>query len=140
VGYNRSGATDADIEAYTRVITYGLFSVLATLGQVPIIRCASGGPAEMVRIVVVVVASSSPSHHHHHRRIIITIIIVVVVVNRQHDLLLFRVAILSSRAPLSLMLCQLPLCHVLYPDSYHGHPGFVVLTCVLLRSEMWWVL
>lgn len=48
LGYNNPGATEADIEAYTRAVVYGLFSVLATVGTVPVIRCAGGGPAEMV--------------------------------------------------------------------------------------------
>uniref|UniRef100_A0A7I4DSW6 SM/Sec1-family protein n=1 Tax=Physcomitrium patens TaxID=3218 RepID=A0A7I4DSW6_PHYPA len=37
-----------DVEAVVENIANGLFSVLATLGVVPVIRCASGGPAEMV--------------------------------------------------------------------------------------------
>ena len=48
LGYNNPGATEADIEAYVRQVVYGLFSVLATMGTVPVIRCAGGGPAEMV--------------------------------------------------------------------------------------------
>lgn len=48
MGYNNPGASEADMEAYARAVTYGLFSVLATVGTVPVIRCASGGPAEMV--------------------------------------------------------------------------------------------
>ena len=37
--YNGSGATDTSIEAAMSDIAYGLFSVVATLGYVPIIRC-----------------------------------------------------------------------------------------------------
>lgn len=48
LGYNNPGASEADIEAYVSQVTYGLFSVLATVGTVPVIRCAGGGPAEMV--------------------------------------------------------------------------------------------
>ena len=48
LGYNNPGASEADMEAYARAVTYGLFSMLATVGTVPVIRCASGGPAEMV--------------------------------------------------------------------------------------------
>ena len=39
VTYNGSGATEANIEAAMTDIAYGLFSVVATLGYVPIIRC-----------------------------------------------------------------------------------------------------
>ena len=48
LGYNNPGTSEADMEAYARAVTYGLFSMLATVGTVPVIRCASGGPAEMV--------------------------------------------------------------------------------------------
>ena len=48
LGYNNPGATETDIEAYVSQVTYGLFSVLATVGTVPVIRCAGCGPAEMV--------------------------------------------------------------------------------------------
>jgi sec1 family domain-containing protein 1 len=41
VTYNGSGATEASIEAAMTDIAYGLFSVVATLGYVPIIRCPS---------------------------------------------------------------------------------------------------
>eukprot|EP00624_Nannochloropsis_granulata_P003853 evm.model.NODE_2941_length_19835_cov_19.299471.8 len=30
MGYNNPGASEADMEAYARAVTYGLFSVLAT--------------------------------------------------------------------------------------------------------------
>jgi len=48
VTYNGSGATEANIEAAMTDIAYGLFSVVATLGYVPIIRCPKGGAPEMV--------------------------------------------------------------------------------------------
>lgn len=48
VQLNDPKAQDKDIEAIIDGIVNGLFSVLATLGVVPIIRCARGGPAEMV--------------------------------------------------------------------------------------------
>lgn len=48
LGYNNPGASEKDMEDYARSVTYGLFSVLATVGTVPVIRCAKGGPAEMV--------------------------------------------------------------------------------------------
>ncbi|CAO2040032.1 unnamed protein product [Urochloa humidicola] len=48
VALNDPGAADADIEAVVDAIALGLFCVAATLGTVPVIRCARGGPAEMV--------------------------------------------------------------------------------------------
>ncbi|OEL18565.1 SEC1 family transport protein SLY1 [Dichanthelium oligosanthes] len=48
VALNDPRAADADIEALVDAIALGLFCVVATLGTVPIIRCARGGPAEMV--------------------------------------------------------------------------------------------
>jgi sec1 family domain-containing protein 1 len=37
--YNNSGATEQAIEAAMTEIAYGLFSVVATLGHIPVIRC-----------------------------------------------------------------------------------------------------
>eukprot|EP00540_Astrosyne_radiata_P000652 CAMPEP_0116823226 /NCGR_PEP_ID=MMETSP0418-20121206/722_1 /TAXON_ID=1158023 /ORGANISM="Astrosyne radiata, Strain 13vi08-1A" /LENGTH=561 /DNA_ID=CAMNT_0004451459 /DNA_START=127 /DNA_END=1812 /DNA_ORIENTATION=+ len=48
VTYNGSGATEQSIEASMTEIAYGLFSIVATLGFVPIIRCPKGGAPEMV--------------------------------------------------------------------------------------------
>jgi len=48
VTYNGSGATEQSMEAAMTEIAYGLFSVVATLGCVPIIRCPKGGAPEMV--------------------------------------------------------------------------------------------
>jgi hypothetical protein len=48
VQLNDPAAQDHDVEAVIEGIANGLFSVLATLGVVPVIRCARGGPAEMV--------------------------------------------------------------------------------------------
>ncbi|CAN6279483.1 unnamed protein product [Urochloa humidicola] len=48
VALNDPRAADADIEAVVDDIALGLFCVAATLGTVPVIRCARGGPAEMV--------------------------------------------------------------------------------------------
>jgi hypothetical protein len=45
---NDPTAQDKDVEAAVEAIVSGLFSVLATLGVVPVIRCPQGGPAEMV--------------------------------------------------------------------------------------------
>ncbi|KAM0918025.1 hypothetical protein ACQ4PT_009388 [Festuca glaucescens] len=48
VALNDPAAGDADITSVVDAIALGLFCVAATLGAVPIIRCAAGGPAEMV--------------------------------------------------------------------------------------------
>ncbi|KAG5184379.1 Sec1-like protein [Tribonema minus] len=48
LAYNDPAAPDTAIEAAMKAITYGLFSVLATLGAVPVIRTAPGGPGQMV--------------------------------------------------------------------------------------------
>ncbi|KAF8566814.1 hypothetical protein P879_04587 [Paragonimus westermani] len=45
---NRSRASDTDIESIVDATVDGLFSVFATLGSVPIIRCPRGGASEMV--------------------------------------------------------------------------------------------
>lgn len=46
--YNGSGASEAMMENAMTEIAYGLFSQVATLGKVPIIRCPKGGAPEMV--------------------------------------------------------------------------------------------
>ncbi|XP_010935252.1 SEC1 family transport protein SLY1 [Elaeis guineensis] len=48
VQINDPSAGDREIEEIVEKIVSGLFCVLATLGVVPVIRCARGGPAEMV--------------------------------------------------------------------------------------------
>lgn len=48
VALNDPAAADADITALVDAVALGLFCVVATLGVVPVIRCARGGPAEMV--------------------------------------------------------------------------------------------
>ncbi|KAK8951371.1 SEC1 family transport protein SLY1 [Platanthera zijinensis] len=48
VQLNDPSAGDPEIEAVLEKIAGGLFCVLATLGVVPVIRCPSGGPAQMV--------------------------------------------------------------------------------------------
>lgn len=48
VQINDPSAGDREIEEIIEKIVTGLFCVLATLGVVPVIRCARGGPAEMV--------------------------------------------------------------------------------------------
>ncbi|KAJ7541045.1 hypothetical protein O6H91_10G043100 [Diphasiastrum complanatum] len=52
VQLNDPSAKDKDIEAVVEGIVNGLFSVLVTLGVVPVIRCARGGAAEMVASVL----------------------------------------------------------------------------------------
>lgn len=47
---NRAKASDADVEDVINTIVDGLFSVFATLGVVPIIRCPKGDASEMVAI------------------------------------------------------------------------------------------
>ncbi|KAF7063338.1 hypothetical protein CFC21_069864 [Triticum aestivum] len=48
VALNDPAAADSDITSLVEAVALGLFCVVATLGAVPIIRCARGGPAEMV--------------------------------------------------------------------------------------------
>jgi hypothetical protein len=48
MAYNNPKAKDTDIEQYMERIVAGLFSVIATLGTVPVIQAPTGGPAEMV--------------------------------------------------------------------------------------------
>ncbi|KAL0907948.1 hypothetical protein M5K25_022407 [Dendrobium thyrsiflorum] len=48
VQLNDPSAGDQEIEGILEKIAGGLFCVLVTLGVVPVIRCASGGPAQMV--------------------------------------------------------------------------------------------
>lgn len=43
VSYNGSGATEQAIEQTMTDIAYGLFSVVATVGQIPVIRCPKVG-------------------------------------------------------------------------------------------------
>lgn len=47
---NDPKATEADIEALVDRISMGLMSVIATTGQVPLIRCPRGNAAEMVAL------------------------------------------------------------------------------------------
>lgn len=48
IRYNGSGLTEETIEKEMDEVAYGLFSVIATLGSVPVIRCPRGGAPEMV--------------------------------------------------------------------------------------------
>lgn len=46
--YNKTDATQESIESYMTSIAHGLFSVVATMGSIPIIRCPKNGAPEMV--------------------------------------------------------------------------------------------
>ena len=48
ITYNHPKVKDTDIERFMGRIVQGLFSVLATMGVVPVIQAPKGGPAEMV--------------------------------------------------------------------------------------------
>lgn len=48
LAYNRQGVTDAEVQKTINVFAHGLFSVVATLGVIPIIRCPTGGASEFV--------------------------------------------------------------------------------------------
>ncbi|KAG6761917.1 hypothetical protein POTOM_035158 [Populus tomentosa] len=52
VQLNDPSAGDREIEEIVEKVASGLFCVLATLAVVPVIRCPSGGPAEMVASVL----------------------------------------------------------------------------------------
>lgn len=45
---NDPKATESDVEEVVDRVALGLMNVIATLGQVPIIRCPRGNAAEMV--------------------------------------------------------------------------------------------
>lgn len=94
--YNNPGATENDMEVAMGNIAQGLFSVVATTGYVPIIRCPRGGAPEMVarklcRLIVehpTLIRSSTSSSSssknnmssHHHRP-------VLVIMDRNMDLI-----------------------------------------------------
>lgn len=48
LAYNRSGLTEDGVGDAMQAVSYGLFSALATLGAVPVIRAPPNGPSEMV--------------------------------------------------------------------------------------------
>lgn len=88
VRYNDPGATAADMEAAMNGIAAGLFSVVATLGSVPVIRCPRGGAPEMVarklnRLITehpTLIRSKDGRHQSHHRP-------VLVIMDRNMDLI-----------------------------------------------------
>ncbi|KAL6721368.1 Vesicle trafficking between the ER and Golgi [Lecanora helva] len=45
---NSAKATDEEIDALVDRAVIGLFSVVVTMGSIPILRCPKGGPAEMI--------------------------------------------------------------------------------------------
>ncbi|KAL3764302.1 hypothetical protein ACHAWU_004114 [Discostella pseudostelligera] len=86
--YNNPGANEQDMEMAMNGIAGGLFSVVATLGCVPVIRCPRGGAPEMVarklnRLIVehpTLVRSKDGRHQTHHRP-------VLVIMDRNMDLI-----------------------------------------------------
>merc|ERR1719203_2248782 len=52
VRYNDPGATEADMEEAMNGIAAGLFSVVATLGSVPVIRCPRVSRVKSSRLLV----------------------------------------------------------------------------------------
>ncbi|KAL3823006.1 hypothetical protein ACHAXA_008146 [Cyclostephanos tholiformis] len=86
--YNDPGATEEDMEMAMNGIAGGLFSVVATLGSVPVIRCPRGGAPEMVarklnRLIIehpTLVRSKDGRHQTHHRP-------VLVIMDRNMDLI-----------------------------------------------------
>lgn len=48
VAYNGAGQSEVAIQESMKNVTQGLFSVLATLGSVPLIRCPANGASEMM--------------------------------------------------------------------------------------------
>jgi len=86
--YNNPGATESDMEMAMNGIAGGLFSVVATLGSVPVIRCARGGAPEMVarklnRLITehpTLIRSKDGRHQSHHRP-------VLVIMDRNMDLI-----------------------------------------------------
>mmetsp|Transcript_45365 Transcript_45365/g.95190 ORF Transcript_45365/g.95190 Transcript_45365/m.95190 type:complete len:560 (-) Transcript_45365:55-1734(-) len=86
--YNNPGATEADMDAAMNGIAGGLFSVVATMGSVPVIRCPRGGAPEMVarklnRLITehsTLIRSKDGRHQSHHRP-------VLVIMDRNMDLI-----------------------------------------------------
>lgn len=59
--YNEAGVTEETVENAMEEAAYGLFSVVATLGVVPIIRCPKGGAPEMVARKLHTMITSHPT-------------------------------------------------------------------------------
>jgi len=87
--YNNPGATEGDMEGAMNGIAGGLFSVVATLGSVPVIRCPRGGAPEMVarklnRLITehptLIRSKDGHRHQSHHRP-------VLVIMDRNMDLI-----------------------------------------------------
>jgi len=86
--YNNPGATEQDMELAMGNIAQGLFSVVATLGCVPVIRCPRGGAPEMVarklsKLIVehpTLIRSKDGLHKSHNRP-------VLVIMDRNMDLI-----------------------------------------------------
>jgi len=88
--YNNPGATERDMELAMGNIATGLFSVVATLGCVPVIRCPRNGAPEMVARKLCKLIAEHPTlirskdgglHKSHHNRP------VLVIMDRNMDLI-----------------------------------------------------
>lgn len=75
VAMNGGGVTDQGMENYMEEVAYGLFSVVGTLGCVPVIRCPKGGAPEMVARKLNRLLSEHPntnsSKSHHNRPLLV---------------------------------------------------------------------
>jgi len=75
VAMNGAGVTDQGMENYMEEIAYGLFSVVGTLGCVPVIRCPKGGAPDMVARKLNRLLAEHPntnsSKSHHNRPLLV---------------------------------------------------------------------
>lgn len=75
VAMNGGGVTDQGMENYMEEVAYGLFSVVGTLGCVPVIRCPKGGAPDMVARKLNRLLSEHPntntSKSHHNRPLLV---------------------------------------------------------------------
>lgn len=75
VAMNGGGVTDQGMENYMEEVAYGLFSVMGTLGSVPVIRCPKGGAPDMVARKLNRLLSEHPntntSKSHHNRPLLV---------------------------------------------------------------------
>jgi len=74
VAMNGGGVTEQGMENYMEEIAYGLYSVVGSLGCVPVIRCAKGGAPEMVARKLNRLLSEHPNTtvaSHHNRPLLV---------------------------------------------------------------------
>jgi len=75
VAMNGGGVTDQGMENYMEEVAYGLFSVVGTIGCVPVIRCPKGGAPDMVARKLNRLLSEHPntnsSKSHHNRPLLV---------------------------------------------------------------------